>query len=352
MSGKIVSIQILRAIACLSVLYLHVIGRIPLTSININGGIGVDIFFVISGFIIAASLQKLPEKKKGLVFLINRFTRVAPYYTLMTLAIVLLHPGKYSILHIVRSILYIPQINDPVIILGWTLNHEILFYSFIGVSLMVFPRIQAIYLGLLFGLFILLCSFLPQEHYIFAFLSSNVNYTFLLGFFAYCFKDRLIPYFKQKWMVAFSVLLLFILSICTSDGPVTTFQQAVYSPFAYRRCNIFFYGWIEGYSSKIAEYFPRVIILGFPSFLLFVTFLAHEYKLKQYINSWVVKIGDASYTLYLFQFLALTSIPFRLVGIMEFLVFVAIIIASVQLLKIENRVASASKNLLYDIVRS
>src|SRR4028118_1191575 len=83
--GKIISIQFLRAIASLLVLQVHLFPYLPFINKFFCGAIGVDIFFVISGYIIADSVVRLPPKKSAATFLINRFSRVAPYYYLLTL---------------------------------------------------------------------------------------------------------------------------------------------------------------------------------------------------------------------------------------------------------------------------
>jgi peptidoglycan/LPS O-acetylase OafA/YrhL len=76
---NIVSIQLLRAIAALSVVYVHctTAGDYNFPS---TGAFGVDIFFIISGFIIAYAVSENTE-----LFLVKRIVRIAPLYILATI---------------------------------------------------------------------------------------------------------------------------------------------------------------------------------------------------------------------------------------------------------------------------
>lgn len=76
----------LRAIAVLSVLFFH--AGLPQVS---GGFIGVDVFFVISGFLMATILNNNPLDKNGLKqFFLSRFLRIVPAYAAVTLFIILL----------------------------------------------------------------------------------------------------------------------------------------------------------------------------------------------------------------------------------------------------------------------
>ena len=101
-----------------------VLQYIPILNIPFESSIGVDLFFVISGYIIASAVDKLPEQGKTKQFLINRFSRVAPYYYLLTfLAMVTMLFYFHGFRHIgftklIPSLLFFPQRSDPVLFLG------------------------------------------------------------------------------------------------------------------------------------------------------------------------------------------------------------------------------------------
>ena len=206
MHSKVISIQILRAIACLLVLQVHFLPIIPLVHADIYGAIGVDLFFIISGYIIASSIKKLPENKPASIFFINRFSRVVPYYfflNLLTLIFLIFTFHRFPLFQIIDSFLFIPEPNDPIIFLGWSLNHEILFYSVITISLLVIPTSKKLFSGAVFFLIIAISHLIPRTNnlhinYCLDFLSASINYEFLLGFMIFKFKDAILTFFKSN----------------------------------------------------------------------------------------------------------------------------------------------------------
>jgi exopolysaccharide production protein ExoZ len=110
---------------------------------------GVDIFFVISGFIMyTIGSQKFGKPGASADFMLRRIIRVVPSYwiftTLMILAAALLSgsvdKGSMSPSDIAFSYLFIPYVNAygayyPVLSLGWTLNYEMLFYVLFAIAL-------------------------------------------------------------------------------------------------------------------------------------------------------------------------------------------------------------------------
>lgn len=149
----IVSIQYLRGIAALLVVWHHATNQITGMSEFLPsdfGVSGVDLFFVISGFIMVvttAGSSITPTQ-----FWSRRIARVVPIYWLLTLLMVcvaLAAPGLFKTLRIeplklVQSLLFIPHFSAsfpafawPVLVPGWTLNFEMFFYAVFGASLIV-----------------------------------------------------------------------------------------------------------------------------------------------------------------------------------------------------------------------
>jgi exopolysaccharide production protein ExoZ len=106
---------------------------------------GVDIFFVISGFIMVYILK--PESRAG-DFWLQRFTRIVPLYWLATIIAVvggLLAPdwffGRPEGATTLQSLLFMPmgpgQWPHPLISPGWTLNYEFAFYTVLALCLLV-----------------------------------------------------------------------------------------------------------------------------------------------------------------------------------------------------------------------
>src|SRR5581483_3227425 len=124
------SIQILRALAASLVLFGHCLHeseyvaarttQAPLTASFIDWGIGVDIFFVVSGFIMVyttADLFGRPGAPR--VFLTRRIIRIVPLYWLITTALILVYLAAPRLLNvpieglrsIVTSYLFIPDVR-------------------------------------------------------------------------------------------------------------------------------------------------------------------------------------------------------------------------------------------------
>ncbi|MES2036146.1 MAG: acyltransferase [Pseudomonadota bacterium] len=131
------SIQHLRGLAALSVALFHACqwSQLPFSI----GAAGVDVFFVISGFVmwtVTAGRATRPAD-----FVKRRLTRVAPLYWLVTLVLVagaLVAPQRFpevqpTVRHVLLSLLFVQHYNPvglpfPVLPPGWTLNYEAVFY--------------------------------------------------------------------------------------------------------------------------------------------------------------------------------------------------------------------------------
>jgi exopolysaccharide production protein ExoZ len=113
------------------------------------GKLGVDIFFVISGFIMYFSLNKRPTTSRD--FLINRIVRVIPVYWFYTILLLILTlfsvvdmESQFTASSLFKSLLFIPHDNPseklglyPFLTVGWTLNFEMFFYVTLALMLAV-----------------------------------------------------------------------------------------------------------------------------------------------------------------------------------------------------------------------
>lgn len=155
------SIQILRALAACLVLFGHCLheagyvaaktGKLPPTASFLDWGIGVDIFFVVSGFIMVyTTVELFGRPRAAAVFLKRRIVRIVPLYWLITTALILVYLVAPRLLNvpidgwrsIVTSFLFIPDLRAngevrPIMALGWTLNYEMFFYVAFAFSLML-----------------------------------------------------------------------------------------------------------------------------------------------------------------------------------------------------------------------
>ncbi|MES2741018.1 MAG: acyltransferase [Pseudomonadota bacterium] len=199
------NLQILRFLAAFLVLVSHVqheamkgtflnmAGYQPWEFIYFAGG--VDIFFVISGFIMyAIASGDFGQQGKARSFFLRRLVRIVPPYWLFTTAMVgaalvfrshVTH-SALALDHILASYFFLPYLNPygeayPVLMLGWTLNYEFFFYMIFGLALL-FPK--KIGLALIFGV-IGLCGALGAAQLVqrqpFLFWSNPIVFEFLFG---------------------------------------------------------------------------------------------------------------------------------------------------------------------------
>jgi exopolysaccharide production protein ExoZ len=146
------SIQYLRALAALMVVWVHAMYMIPGVAEQINapnfGGAGVDIFFIISGFIMVVTTADKDVTPVG--FFCRRIIRVVPLYWLATLAMIVGGASEHSFkdpglpaFAIAKSLLFVPYTAIgghpgnvwPILGQGWTLNFEMFFYALFALSL-------------------------------------------------------------------------------------------------------------------------------------------------------------------------------------------------------------------------
>lgn len=125
---KIQSIQALRVFAMLSVVLCHM-------SFIRSGAFGVEIFFVISGFLMMYSTENGLHK-----YWTKKIARIVPFYWIMTFFTAvavyvmpdLFNSYEVSWSYLLKSLFFIPYehsgIAQPVLGLGYTLNYEMLFY--------------------------------------------------------------------------------------------------------------------------------------------------------------------------------------------------------------------------------
>lgn len=127
------------------------------------GAAGVDVFFVISGFIMWVISDRRPVTPQR--FLLDRLKRIAPSYWLVTGimvagAIAGLFPNlQLSAGHLLGSLFFIPVRSPstgeiwPVLVQGWTLNFEMFFYVLFAGALFLPRAWRLLFLTVVFGLF-------------------------------------------------------------------------------------------------------------------------------------------------------------------------------------------------------
>ena len=301
--SRLLSIQYLRAAAALMVVVYHAM-RWTRPSFEI-GAAGVDVFFVISGFILWTLAQERPTTAK--TFLVKRWVRVAPLYWVLTLIVAglawtwpeLIWDAHVDPVHLLLSLAFIQHLNlenlpFPVITAGWSLNYEAVFYLIFAGSLLVKGpwRIHALTGGLAAVPMIgLLTSFAGYDQVYY--LGANMMFLqFIAGvWLAQARLNGKLPGRRTGWLLFAAGIIGF----------------AMLSPFGLFRNDV------------------RPLLWGAPAFLLVAGLVSVESNGGLFRNRILVLLGDASFSIYLVHVVAvqLMSHVFRT----DHLTFIPIAIA-------------------------
>jgi exopolysaccharide production protein ExoZ len=273
------NLQALRAVAAILVVGAHLNYLFETLHVHFAGASGVDLFFVISGFVMVHTTRVHPPTSAK--FIKNRIARIVPIYWLMTAAVFLIAVFAPSFvkatradpMELLKSLLFIPfrksnGIPQPVLFVGWSLNYEMFFYFLFSIGLLLRNYtlgLIAIFLCLI-GL-VLLGATLHPHGVITSFYTDLRMLEFALGMAVALITPRApvsVP-LRAKYLASALILSLVII---------------VMAPYYRPDLNI-------------------LITAGFPSAILVtaaVLLERWEWKLE---NSYVIAIGDSSYALYL-----------------------------------------------------
>ena len=286
---KIKSIQALRGIAANLVVIFHVVGAKNAYGYGSTfvdgfahwGAIGVDIFFVISGFVMALSIEG--SNKSPVEFMTDRIVRIIPTYYFITILMFFLYmlmpsgsvdSKDINLQYLAQSLLFISGIffdKNPIAYVGWTLELELIFYLTIAMSLHI--------------------GFLTRSPMFFVILVALIGLTidtiifeFILGYLI-GLKRNVIHAFLSHRVRSLSI---FALSLFFT---LITYDKEIY---------------------QIALGLPRFVYWGVPcAMLLISTVRFYQFNLWPFVF-----IGECSYSIYLVQCI---SIPawFKLLDILH-----------------------------------
>lgn len=274
------NLQILRGFAALSIVFVHFADLHFLGKTSALGRGGVDLFLVLSGFIIGQTTrhrQSTPAR-----FLMHRLARIVPLYWSMTLVVFviasirpdMLGSTSSSVSDLLRSLLFIPHLKasglmQPTLFVGWTLNYIVFFYAIFSLSMLPVARRfdLAVPIGVLAALVLAGCALKGQSP-VFQFYTSTV----LLEFVGGMILSRLIatsecysrPLAGAFWMAALGALGLLALLV-----------------------------------APLLLDLPRAIVCGIPAFAVVLSATSLEglgFRIKA---AAALAVGDASYSIYL-----------------------------------------------------
>tara|TARA_B100000927_G_C16449146_1_gene463067 strand:- start:462 stop:1499 length:1038 start_codon:yes stop_codon:yes gene_type:complete len=317
-SERYSNIDQLRFIAAFSVAITHLI--ISRNGYNLNleiiSSISVEVFFVISGFVLAPQILKVFESKKFYtykIFLIRRWYRTIPLYILsLVLTSLILNRfltfDFFKYLFFIQNFLKISVVNDYFSI-SWSLAVEEWFYILFPLFLLIFATFfkntknKVLNISILFIFIIFLIRIIFAEY---SEWGSNIRRVVLYrldsiayGFILFFFKDKI------KKIKFNKILAIMIFSLST----ISVFKILEYNAID------------DNYLYKVLFHF-MVAIWGATVVLIFYIF-DKEIKNKKYIKINLF-LGKISYSIYLFHLLIIymvSSIKLSLIYII-FIFFV------------------------------
>jgi len=266
-SGRFDSIQAMRGLAALSVVFDHII-------FIKNGAFGVDIFFCISGFIMMYVTHISTEH-----FLLKRAVRIIPLYyfmTFVTFAGLIVMPGLFDKtvadpVYLLKSLLFLPPIcggpAQPVVKVGWTLNYEVFFYVIIWLAMLVNKKYRGLIASGIICVIIAIGYFVDID--------CTIMIEFVYGIIAYEILKR-IDYSKDGSGKYYRGLLLVAIAL-----------------------SCFVFMWFVKYIPVFHD-MNRIIAYGIPAFILFVCLFVGLYEKK--LPSAFVFVGNISYSVYLLHY--------------------------------------------------
>lgn len=272
---RIEIIQIIRFLGAVCIVLYHsgLIGE--------HGYFGVEIFSIISGYIIVHSTRQKEARKH---FLLKRFIRILPLYWLMTLftyVVICIYPGL-SIMseakpeYLIKSLLFFPFQNSkgynvPILGVGWTLNYEVFFYLifFVAICLSYSYRSIIACVAIIF-LTVIGQVLLRGEFFYLNYYTNSFLLEFVFGILAFYIVEYL-----QKWIKGnYSRIICLILAIVS---------------FAWMFLDL------TRYSSL-----PRCIRIGIPALVFFCSVLL--WGRTMHFNKFFLELGNMSFSIYLVEY--------------------------------------------------
>ncbi len=277
------NVQFLRAIAAAAVVMAHVDSSLMGKNSTLNYGVaGVDLFFVISGFIMAHIT--FARETQPAEFIMSRAIRIVPLYWAMTVAmfaVAMIMPSKLGNStadpsELIKSLLFIPfekspGVLQPTLFLGWTLNYEIFFYVLFATALFVrnaFWRLTLIVLSLV--LLTVIGRVVASDSIFFRFYTDPIVLEFCYG-------------------IGIAVLL----------KQLTQRQVSAFWPWVLVATALLIATVLLGVNRPSTTLSGRELFFGVPAALLVLAALLFEHRGVKCESRILLLVGAASYSLYL-----------------------------------------------------
>jgi exopolysaccharide production protein ExoZ len=272
---------------------------VPSLAVAEMGAIGVDLFFVISGFVMALSARRFAGPWGASTFLALRFVRIAPLFYLASALMLanLIRAGiELDPSSLLNSITFIPLFDDetyswPLHYLGWTLSFEFAFYFLVCILIGRGSGTKPFVLLALTVVTPFLGFLLKAESAAWKIFTNPILWEFGLGVLAYilwerCQMRRLKALFALLSAGAFLALIVALwlgrdlLAANGWDGPIGGASGGSET--------------LEGTTSPL-----RVLYWGLPMFLALCTAIGSASIGTGPWARLMKLLGDASYSIYL-----------------------------------------------------
>lgn len=297
---RLYSVQYLRGFAVIIVIWVH--GIIFQTSTGTDslmqkmnymvGAFSVDLFFVISGFIMCYVSSQNAGVKDFVKFMKRKFVRINTVYyaasLLMLICLIILGSYEFSLSTLIKTLVIIPIFDSgyefiyPVVYVGWTLSYEWFFYILYSIFIIFsIVKRREIYLVTLLFLLFLLGFFFPIREIHYIFITNPIFLEFAMGMLI------AVAYRNIKKINIFIPLFAGLVSI------------AILGYWLYDGGSVL-YG--EAYLNNLGVYtWHRVLAYGVPVALLLISFLFLEKRTSFHFpkNEKLTIVGDASYSIFL-----------------------------------------------------
>ncbi len=286
MKGRIDSLQIIRAFAAILVVICHIWNDGWLSPAVVElGSFGVDLFFVLSGFIMCLTVKLSGRSKEANAghFLLKRIVRIFPIYVICAVPLLVFNikaEGLKDAFFYIGNIFLLPSFTENLdyrLVLGpgWTLVYEMLFYYIFAMFMLLSDRkkilLPLIAVCLTFIVFIFRIFDLqgPQRGWVNAsyILGDTLLINFVLGIVCFFIYEAL----RDKIKLHVSSSLLVLLVMCTLAA------------YLYTVCGL-----------------PRLFAYGLPAFVSVSLFtLTQMGAIENKSMKILIFTGDASYSIYL-----------------------------------------------------
>lgn len=246
------------------------------------GDAGVDIFFVLSGFIMTYTVKKsLNNSANFSTFLKRRFVRIFPIYWIIISGFLLLqillpsfYPNKFpfSVSELLSTYFLLPG-HTMVNGVSWTLSYELFFYFLFSLAFLIKNKQTLWALSILYIIAIIVLPLLQVNTQTGNRWINLIAYSMNIEFFMGIATALLIPKLDAK----FARPLL-------AAGVVLFLASAISINYS---------------GSILPGAFNRVLIFGFPSRLILTGIVRYELSNYYNVHNIFVLLGEASYSLYL-----------------------------------------------------